>query len=1031
MLSGTVFAGTAFQGVYASIDNGNSWTAVNTGLTTTSISALVVNGTSLFAGTNAGVFISVNGGSSWSPANTGLSNTTVQSMAVTGSLIFAGTSSGVFSSSNNGANWSQVYNGGSVYSMAASSSNVFAGTNGGVVYSSNSGSSWGTVNNGLTNTIVFSLTIDGSNTYAGTMGGVFHTVNNGASWTEANAGITGTYIYTLAINGTSIYAGTATQGIYLSTNNGSAWTPVNSGLTTLKIRAIAFNGSNLFAGTFGGGVFLSTNGGSNWTAVNSGLSNTSVNALAITGSNIFAGTDGGGVFLSSNNGSSWSQVNSGLSGGLFVNALAVNGSNIFAGTNGGGVFLSTNNGGSWTPVNTGLTSTTVNSLAVSGSSTFAGTMGGVFLSTNNGSSWTAMNTGLTSTYVPVLSVSDNKIFAGTDLGIFMANAAGGSWTAINAGLSAPYVHALSCTSSGVFAGSYPGSVWLRSFLDFVPAISSFSPASGSVGTSVTISGSYFDPNVSNNVVHFGATRAIVNSATSSQLQVTVPSGSTYEPISVTVNGLTAYASQPFLVTVTNLAALNATAFAANVDFAAGNLNAVALADIDGDGRTDILTANNSSSKLSVFRNTATSGVINTGSFAAVVEFASASQPNSIATGDLDGDGKLDVVVGSLSGTISVYLNTSTSGVINSSSLAPKVDLTSLTPRGVAIRDLDKDGKPDIIVVNGTGSGSTLSVFRNISTIGTISASSFDPKVDYTVTIGLSTGLYVGDFDGDGKPDVGTSNDLSSTISILRNNSVPGGFSASSFDAKVEFASGYNPKGITGGDIDGDGKIDLVTSNGVGTVSIFKNSSTGSGSILFVKNDTGSMGGGQIVLGDIDADGLPDLAGGGVAAKNTSIPGSLTFASNVVFNTASQPTGCSISDLDGDGIADLAISTFGGSSISVIRNLLTVVPPPTITGFNPQSGYPLSQVTITGTNFNPDPINNTVSFNGVAGTASTSITNRLLRWYLPRLQLAPFLSRWEQIPQPVQETSQCYRIIQVLRSQTTPRLQLLYRASHSL
>ena len=76
----------------------------------------------------------------------------------------------------------------------------------------------------------------------------------------------------------------------------------------------------------------------------------------------------------------------------------------------------------------------------------------------------------------------------------------------------------------------------------VPTIISFTPASGTIGTSVTIIGTNFSATPTNNIVFFGATKATVTAATTTQLTVTVPAGATYQP--VTVGGLTAYPSKP-------------------------------------------------------------------------------------------------------------------------------------------------------------------------------------------------------------------------------------------------------------------------------------------------------------------------------------------------------------------------------------------------------------------------------------------------------------------------------------------------------
>ncbi|MES2518939.1 MAG: IPT/TIG domain-containing protein, partial [Bacteroidota bacterium] len=79
-----------------------------------------------------------------------------------------------------------------------------------------------------------------------------------------------------------------------------------------------------------------------------------------------------------------------------------------------------------------------------------------------------------------------------------------------------------------------------------PNIINFSPSSGAVGTSVTISGTNFNANAAQNVVFFGATKATVNAASTTSLTVTVPAGATFQPISVLnlSTSLTGFSSVP-------------------------------------------------------------------------------------------------------------------------------------------------------------------------------------------------------------------------------------------------------------------------------------------------------------------------------------------------------------------------------------------------------------------------------------------------------------------------------------------------------
>ena len=276
----------------------------------------------------------------------------------------------------------------------------------------------------------------------------------------------------------------------------------------------------------------------------------------------------------------------------------------------------------------------------------------------------------------------------------------------------------------------------------VPTITSFSPSSGLVGTSVTITGTNFNTTPANNVVIFGATKATVTAATSTQLTVTVPTGATYAPITVlnTVTGLLAYANSNFTPTFTpNKGDITTTDFSAKVDFTTGaGPYSVAIGDLDGDGKADLAVANYGSNTVSVFRNTGSSGTI---SYAAKVDFTTGSFPYSVAIGDLDGDGKADLAVANVSSaTVSVFRNTGSSGTI---SYAAKVDFTTGTnPISVAIGDLDGDGKADLAVAEGS---TTVSVFRNTGSSGTIS---YAAKVDFTTGTNPRS-VARGDLDGDG------------------------------------------------------------------------------------------------------------------------------------------------------------------------------------------------------------------------------------------------------------------------------------------
>jgi 6-phosphogluconolactonase (cycloisomerase 2 family) len=338
-----------------------------------------------------------------------------------------------------------------------------------------------------------------------------------------------------------------------------------------------------------------------------------------------------------------------------------------------------------------------------------------------------------------------------------------------------------------------------------PKITSFTPTSGAVGATVTLTGTGFNTTPANNIVFFGATRATVTVATATSLIVTVPTGATFGAITVLNTGtsLAAYSTQFFNPTFSpNKSSITSDDIAAKVDFTTNySPIEVAIGDLDGDGKPDLVVANRNSNNVAVHRNTSTSGLIAAGSFAKKVGFTTGNQPTSVAIGDLDGDGKPDLAVANnSSNSVSVYRNTSTSGSIV---FATKVDFaTGNAPSSVAIGDLDGDGKPDLAVAN--SSSNTVSVYRNTSTSGSIVAGSFAAKFDFT-TGTQPISVAIGDLDGNGKPDLAVANFGSASVSVFRNTSTSGSIVAGSFAAKVDFATGTNPYSVAIGDLDGDGK----------------------------------------------------------------------------------------------------------------------------------------------------------------------------------------------------------------------------------
>jgi len=494
------------------------------------------------------------------------------------------------------------------------------------------------------------------------------------------------------------------------------------------------------------------------------------------------------------------------------------------------------------------------------------------------------------------------------------------------------------------------SVTLFSLFAFTqPMISSFSPTSGAVGTSVTITGSNFDPVAANNIVYFGAVKAVVTAATATSLSITIPIGATYQPISVTTGNLTGFSSLPFLVTFSGGVPIMGGSFnnVVTIPTIFGSRNSLIM-DMDGDGKPDISTLNNNGiSTFSTFRNTSTPSAT---SFAPRTDYPTLGSTINFAASDLDGDGKPDITVCNGNGfhSVSFYRNTSTIGTI---SFTPKTDIpTGIQLFNLTIADIDVDGKPDIIF---SGNANSFSILRNTSTPGNIS---FASKIDIPLT-NLVNEITAADLDGDGKTDLGISlyNGSSPTqIRILKNTSIPNNFS---FITVGDFASAGLAASLIFADFTGDNKPDMAIANyqATGSISIFKNTTTGGNigfttSVEFSAGDTPT----DICSNDFDGDGLIDIGlvyyhtDSAVAVlKNNSSGGSISFASKVnYFVGLFSQSDISAGDIDGDGKPDM-LATDKNGYLRIYRNKSNE---PIITGFTPTTGITGTAVTINGFNF---------------------------------------------------------------------------------
>ncbi|MES2775692.1 MAG: FG-GAP-like repeat-containing protein [Bacteroidota bacterium] len=500
-----------------------------------------------------------------------------------------------------------------------------------------------------------------------------------------------------------------------------------------------------------------------------------------------------------------------------------------------------------------------------------------------------------------------------------------------------------------------------------PTVRSFFPINGPVGTGVTIKGTNFSPLTANNTVYFGAVRASVVVATDTTLLVVVPAGSTYLPVSVTTNNLTGYAQHPFVVTFPGGGGtFTSASFMPKMDVVTGMYpHWVGLADFNGNGKADIIVSRGSSSTVSVFPNNSTPGSIILG---AKQDFnATGSNHEGGAIADFDGDGKLDFVLTNSinANSVSVYRNTSATGgtILFTNRVTFAVDNA---PYGVAVGDIDGDGKPDMAVpVNGS---LNLCIFRNTSTPGSIT---FAPRIDYSGGT-FPYEVAISDLDGDGKPDVAiTTQGGSPALSVMKNNSTSGNIV---LETPVSFASGV-PFTVFAGDLNNDGKPDLAGATGAASTAVVLTNTSTPGTIDFGSSPSFVTGSYVkcVAITDLDGDSKPDLftannSSHNVSAlRNTTTGGNITFEGKVDYATNLNPQYVAAGDLDGDGKPEILCANSSSDGITILRNIIGANVVPVINSFTPTNAVNGTVVTIKGSNFSNVT---SVTFGGVAPSSFT-------------------------------------------------------------
>ncbi|WP_324673659.1 FG-GAP-like repeat-containing protein [Hymenobacter sp. GOD-10R] len=404
---------------------------------------------------------------------------------------------------------------------------------------------------------------------------------------------------------------------------------------------------------------------------------------------------------------------------------------------------------------------------------------------------------------------------------------------------------------------------------------------------------------------------------------------------------------------------------------------VTVGDLDGDGDLDLLTTNNNFTNGATQAGTVSVRLNNgSGTFSGNQEVdTKVVGPSYAALGDLDGDGDLDFATANADfedGKVTVRLNQPTTTPLAVTSVSPtrnaraaskateisvsfNQDLsdTPNTQQALKVFGQQAGGKKNgNVKVNGNTlsfksnadfrAGETISATLIATARGNSGAALAKPQVfQFTtatspsagtfgagsevsivgVPYAVSSGLTTGDVDGDGNPDLLTSNPLNDQVSVRLNDGKGG------FGGTQEVSVGNRPENIVLGDVDGDGDLDLVVvnqgstaNNFAGTVSVRLNDGKGG----FTGTQDVSVGRApyDVTLGDVDADGDLDFIssnGGNMTASVRLNDGTGTFTAGQEITIGVSPFAAVLGDIDGDGDLDLLAGNYYASTVATRLN----------------------------------------------------------------------------------------------------------------
>ncbi|MGJ3234832.1 FG-GAP-like repeat-containing protein [Marivirga sp.] len=463
-------------------------------------------------------------------------------------------------------------------------------------------------------------------------------------------------------------------------------------------------------------------------------------------------------------------------------------------------------------------------------------------------------------------------------------------------------------------------------------IESVNPKNGYAGEIVNIAGVGLD---GADKVFFGSVEGQILSVTDQLIEAKVPTGATFDNITV-LNSSTRlyYSGERFFQSYGGEQGLESTDFDPQIDvFAESGLYDVTISDLDGDGKNDIIGANSNANSATILRNLSTPGNISM----AKTNLNIGTRGLNTTAGDLNGDGKPEVVFseGNDGNRLLILVNFSTPG--NFSFTLQTITVSGASTKRVVIRDVDLDGKPDLVVSNQTGN--KIFIVKNTSSGGNLS---FDNSIiELNVpNAGTTAGLDVEDLNGDGKPEIITNQFLTDGggFYVATNNSTPGNFNFESF---VQFNTSGTLVNLKVADVNLDNKPDIVATLFLSSsVAVFINQTNGTGNppqFGSAQNLTTDLRPWGLDYGDMDGDGNIDIVVSTIGTNKSVNVLNNNGSTGINFPKVSIPVtfinrNIKVGDIDGDSKPDIVFSSVDdennnipSSNISIVRNNRCITP----------------------------------------------------------------------------------------------------------